>query len=506
MQPKQLLTTFLLVFFPTPASFIISPSGTLSFSDITKQIREDFSEWDAKRNDFVRFSRDYPFGWPTFDCNPVVEEINVTSVKNVHQLSPWHISVIGALGDSLTAGRAAEAEKLEDILLDYREISFVSGAKNNLSVQASLFNIFRHFSPNLKGASSASGSREYNDDFNVAVSGSFTANLPDQARTLISRLKAHPDVDFDNDWKFINVLIGSNDLCRICENQTNLGVDQYVDNLKSAILYLKANLPRAYINVVPPFFSKLFDERQYENPFCVDIHRLSCPCLFEIPVDEHMKIKRSFNEALLTFHDAQFQQEDFAVAISSDLNIDHLAILGNSPNLAFLALDCFHFSNITHDLVAKMIWSDLFGTIGYGVRDELNTFQPQTYRCPPQSCPYLKTTANSINCTAPVYPGMSVANRKVIFDGTAPLRILLCSSQLHKDEIVQVYFPSLGELERRAFMEENGLMFLLVIAGLLAVFLVACALIMRCSRRSPKNIHPTERTRLLQTKFVEQDF
>ncbi|VDL61933.1 unnamed protein product [Nippostrongylus brasiliensis] len=364
--------------------------------------------------------------------------------------APWCLL---RYSDSEGAGRAAEAEKLEDILLDYREISFVSGAKNNLSVQASLFNIFRHFSPNLKGASSASGSREYNDDFNVAVSGSFTANLPDQARTLISRLKAHPDVDFDNDWKFINVLIGSNDLCRICENQVHFLI----------------------------------------------VNRLSCPCLFEIPVDEHMKIKRSFNEALLTFHDAQFQQEDFA----------------NSPNLAFLALDCFHFSNITHDLVAKMIWSDLFGTIGYGVRDELNTFQPQTYRCPPQSCPYLKTTANSINCTAPVYPGMSVANRKVIFDGT-------------------VYFPSLGELERRAFMEENGLMFLLLALltifvavqlkcstqillsalcptlraplGLLAVFLVACALIMRCSRRSPKNIHPTERTRLLQTKFVEQDF
>lgn len=42
---------------------------------------------------------DYPMGWKDFGCKAPDKFL---PADDAHHLAPWHISVIGALGDSLT--------------------------------------------------------------------------------------------------------------------------------------------------------------------------------------------------------------------------------------------------------------------------------------------------------------------------------------------------------------------------------------------------------------------
>ncbi|KIH53394.1 GDSL-like protein, partial [Ancylostoma duodenale] len=408
---------------PLSGRSIITPVQNDTTENIVQKITEDFSAWDWKREQFLRYAKDYPFGWPRFDC---AVPATSSAPEDVHHLAPWHVSVIGAIGDSLTkfirtnkkntikAGRAAGAEYLTDLVLDYRGLSFAMGAEKNLTRQASLFNIFSHFSPRLKGRSSgtASSSNISVAGFNLAVSGAISEDLLEQAFALVKRIKSHPEIDFDNDWKFVNVFIGSNDLCRICENTTRFSVEQFTANVRESLVYLRENLPRAYVNLIPPFHVEVLLETQADNPFCVELQRIFCPCLFKLTKEEYAVIKRSFDSSLSEFLGAEYQTQNFAVGISSGFNVDKLASLGNVLNLAFVALDCFHFSQIAHDVVAKIIWRDLFLPIHTRSPVDLDQFQPQLWDCPSM-----------------------------------------------------VILPSMNELDRRAFMEEYGLILTVTIVG-----------------------------------------
>ncbi|EYB99102.1 hypothetical protein Y032_0125g1286 [Ancylostoma ceylanicum] len=442
MWSTTLIYGLFLVISIAPGRSIITPIKNDSAGNIVEKIAEDFSAWDWKREQFLRYAKDYPFGWPRFDCS--VPATSLTPAEDVHHLAPWHVSVIGAIGDSLTAGRAAGAEYLSDLVLDYRGLSFAMGAEKNLTRQASLFNIFSHFSPSLKGKSSGTATSHNVSvaGFNLADSGAVSEDLLEQANSLVKRMRSHPEIDFDNSWKFVNVFIGSNDLCRICENT---GLD--------ALL----RLPR--VNVLTTI--------------------VFCPCLFKLTKEEYAAIKRSFDSGLSEFLGAEYQTKNFAVGISPGFNVDKLASLGNVLNLAFVALDCFHFSEIAHDMVAKIIWRDLLLPIHTRSPVDLNQFQPQLWDCPSMDCPYLRTALNSQSCKSgeSYVPSLPYAIR-VTYENT-------------------VLLPHMDELDRRAFMEEYGLILTVTIVGIALVIGLTCLVLSFGERKEPPKKKPDERTPLL---------
>lgn len=58
--------------------------------------------------------------------------------------------------------------------------------------------------------------------------------MPEQARNLVRSMKNDPTVDFENDWKFITVFIGGNDLCGGCLTVES-SPEQYIKFLEKAI-------------------------------------------------------------------------------------------------------------------------------------------------------------------------------------------------------------------------------------------------------------------------------
>ncbi|VDN25174.1 unnamed protein product, partial [Cylicostephanus goldi] len=320
--------TCIFVFAVASAIAIITPLENANVLDVIDKITSDFRAWEWKREQFLRYSKDYPNGWPGFDC-PIPD--SRVPPQDVHHLAPWDISVIGALGDSLTAGRAAGAEQISDLLSDYRGLSFATGMDRNLTEQASLYNIFSQFSPNLKGGSVGIGLAEdpLTAGFDMAVSGAVSADLPEQAVALVKRIRSNPSVDFNKDWKFVNIFIGSNDLCSVCLNETRYGPGQYIYNMRKTLLYLRDNLPRTYVNILPPFHvDNLLETHKSDNAFCEDYHSLACSCVYKLTKEQYGLIKKQYNDGLDEFMTAAYQRENFTVAISTGFDLDKLPTLG----------------------------------------------------------------------------------------------------------------------------------------------------------------------------------
>jgi lysophospholipase L1-like esterase len=72
----------------------------------------------------------------------------------------------------------------------------------------------------------------------------------DQAQDLVDRMKDSKEIDFKNSWKLITFFIGGNDLCKSCKEEDKYTANNYIDNLKKTLDYLKESLPRAFINLV----------------------------------------------------------------------------------------------------------------------------------------------------------------------------------------------------------------------------------------------------------------
>ena len=72
----------------------------------------------------------------------------------------------------------------------------------------------------------------------------------DQVIEMVRRMKASTKIDFKNSWKLITFFIGGNDLCKSCKDINKYSPAKYMDNIKNTLDYMKANLPRTFVNLV----------------------------------------------------------------------------------------------------------------------------------------------------------------------------------------------------------------------------------------------------------------
>lgn len=93
--------------------------------------------------------------------------------KSVHMLRPGDIDVIGAMGDSLTAGNGVFALDVLQVLLEGRGASWSIGGQRTWRNFLTLPNMLKEFNPNLYGYSIADQgtAAERSSRFNVAEPG-----------------------------------------------------------------------------------------------------------------------------------------------------------------------------------------------------------------------------------------------------------------------------------------------------------------------------------------------
>lgn len=76
---------------------------------------------------------------------------------SVHKLRPGDIDIVGAIGDSLTAGNGALATNILQVVIENKGVSWSIGGQGSWHKYLTLPNILKVFNPNLYGYSLSDG-------------------------------------------------------------------------------------------------------------------------------------------------------------------------------------------------------------------------------------------------------------------------------------------------------------------------------------------------------------
>ncbi|KAI9092175.1 hypothetical protein DFS34DRAFT_312326 [Phlyctochytrium arcticum] len=297
--------------------------------------------------------------------------------RDVYDLRPDDFKAVMALGDSIVAGLAAKNPASDDpptqFATEYRGISFALGGDNGAPTLA---NFLRQYSPGLEGSSTGErlikvcygilcpwipGGRE--DGYNIARSGAMVSNLDREADALIGVVNKSTTLKVKEDWKFLNIMIGPNDLCYSCVK--SLTGDEYEDTMRKLIEKLRKAFPRTVIYAQTLFRVSDLYQLTKSDPHCQQIRKfglgVTCPCALIGNNDARAKMDedgRTWNERLIKLgQEYEGKYADFALIVDQGT--------GNTPPLSFpidqiSKVDCFHPGQAMHEFIAKSLWANLF--------------------------------------------------------------------------------------------------------------------------------------------------
>lgn len=306
--------------------------------------------------------------------------------KSVHDLRMDDIKVVGALGDSITAGFGIMGfdTAIDPIIAvlnsrnEYRGLSYsIGGDKDAFTIP----NYIKHYQSNVTGYSKGKHIGEYcdadgcmgtyspeDDQLNAARSGATAMNLNHELDYLIPEMMSMEGIDFQNDWKMINIQIGSNDMCGACNSSymDEVTPEKFTGHVEAAIKRIHDNIPNVLVNLISTFnVSELFpltEGQAYCRPKNNDSstigNRKSCPCgNSEEGLQKMFNLTAAYNEKLHAIYEKyqQNKSDTFAVVYQPA----HLNITG-FPVEFFSNLDCFHPSLMGHQWVSKVVWNMLF--------------------------------------------------------------------------------------------------------------------------------------------------
>ncbi|KAL8576168.1 hypothetical protein ACOMHN_027823 [Nucella lapillus] len=355
-----------------------------------KNLKKLWAEYGPDYNAYTKTAIDYP-------CSPLAKSSTIPT--SVHRLRPGDVNVVGAMGDSLTAGTCLAAKTILGDLIQYRGLTWSGGGQSNYEDQITIPNILKKYNPEVYGFATGNGDEDSKHSFfNVAVSGSESDDLPAQARKLIDRMKADPNVDVAKDWKVVTVLSGNNDLCDYCKKQDIYNLENFRKNLLAALDLLQAELPRTLVNLVEPLNVEILTELN-KGIICSIAHLYACDCAAFPGSEEALKklIAEADSYQLAVEEIARSgrydAKEDFTVVYQPFLNGTYLPRTGNGePDMSYFAPDCFHLSRRGQAAAASALWNNMVEPVG----QKRTAWTPaEAIECPTEAQPYFFTNKNS---------------------------------------------------------------------------------------------------------------
>lgn len=106
-------------------------------------------------------------------------------------------------------------------------------------------------------------------------------DIPHEAKVLVKRLTRDPNVNMTHHWKLVTLLIGNNDFCTdMCYYpKPEKVIDWHEQNMLKTFRYLRDNVPRLMINVVPSPNLRMLTRFKGLPAHCQTTLRFECPCL-----------------------------------------------------------------------------------------------------------------------------------------------------------------------------------------------------------------------------------
>ncbi|XP_008210181.2 phospholipase B1, membrane-associated [Nasonia vitripennis] len=343
------------------------------------------------------------YGGP-FPCNTSVGGRSAEVPKSVHQLRPGDIDVIGAMGDSLTAGLGIFATSLLHLVIENRGVVASGGGQGTWREFLTLPNILKEFNPNLIGyALTDSFTFEKASQFNVAESGAISRDMPYMAQAIINRMKSDPRVNVKKHWKMITLMIGANDFCtEMCYlPEASMTLSNHKNDLLQVLRLLRDELPRTFVSIVPPPHLQQLVEITGRSSLCELTVNFECSCLFGLVYrsqrQKYYDIMTSWqrlDEEIAQY--PEFQRDDFTVVVQPlTTNLTFPVASNGLSDLTYLSTDCFHVSQKGNARTANALWNNLMQPVGQKSRNWPEIFGE--FVCPTERRPYIATPKNSRN-------------------------------------------------------------------------------------------------------------
>ncbi|CAI4223707.1 unnamed protein product [Auanema sp. JU1783] len=289
--------------------------------------------------------------------------------------------------------------------MQYRGLAFQIGGDKSLDEHITLPNILRKFNPKVFGYSNGIGSANVWEisRLNQGIPGAESGDLPSQARTLVSLMKQHSEVNLHQDWKLVNIFIGANDVCGWC-NTNGTGMhskETFKQNLVNTLNILRDGLPRTIVSLTGMFDMTMLRKIDKGLEFCDELHVFECSCeknknfpdsLMRSACQGFMSVEQDIQES------GMFDTtDDFTFVVQPFLNLIHEPPRkpDGTIDLTWFAPDCFHFSQLGHANVAKHLWNSIIMPVGFKPPSVNLSDSTIPLYCPSKMCPYFPTTKNT---------------------------------------------------------------------------------------------------------------
>ncbi|XP_014636844.1 PREDICTED: phospholipase B1, membrane-associated [Ceratotherium simum simum] len=157
--------------------------------------------------------------------------------KSVHSLRPSDIKFVAAIGDVETPPDSGTVDVEKQIWTDKMSQQACLGVVTVLS------DVIRHFNPSVLRPMCAPGER--------VEPPTADEDLWIQAKELVRSMKENQQLDFQNDWKLINVFFSNASQDHLCPStQQQSQVTSGMDKLTGILDYLHQEVPKVFVNLL----------------------------------------------------------------------------------------------------------------------------------------------------------------------------------------------------------------------------------------------------------------
>ncbi|ORZ36969.1 hypothetical protein BCR44DRAFT_1512006 [Catenaria anguillulae PL171] len=338
--------------------------------------------WIAKLEDFARNALKLGWNWgtrdedrphpvPDFPCQSFDDDDGVSfEQRNASQVRHRDIRIIAALGDSISAGFGMISSKLPNTrVLEYRGKVFSIGGDSNETTLPNLISrvVAKHPKHPLIGPATA-------------------FSLP---------LAHGKDFDRAIPWKLVTILIGANNLCRVCFPDGVVDVAAVTTSLRSALLTLRNAHPRWIVNLMGLFkVSQVYDAAQPVKYCRTVFERFHfCPCIHDEQARQQMDwIVDAYNIAFQTLarefsNDPHFRvnyQPGFTGTEIAKYGQDFLSYL----DVRLFHLFSFHPAHNANEVMAAVTWNNMLEPVGN--KTTVNDPYKIDWKCPSRDNMYLQ--------------------------------------------------------------------------------------------------------------------
>jgi len=307
-----------------------------------------------------------------FDC-PALSP--VPPPKDITELHPSHVSVVMAVGDSITAAFSAHSNFNEA-----RQISWSIGKGS--ADQLTLPWLLEQYSPKVEGQSHRAAlpkniahlpTGDYHgyehDGLNVAESSgaAHRGSVDEQWRFL--QENKHNVEDFDSRWKVLTYWMFANDVCGMCSGPAAEDHDFKVWEQKTEefLTNVSNTFSNTYVNLVSMIDLDQIHRIQQSKVGCKFEHGVileECGCIDRGNEDELAMLNSNIHYMNARFH--KFAA-DWRVKLANQGRSDLAFVsqpftegIGKSLDYHFLSrLDCFHPSAEAHETLAVGLWNSM---------------------------------------------------------------------------------------------------------------------------------------------------